>query len=93
MTKYEIFYRKKNDNRAPEKVNLDLDYRKVGVVIAENLRNVEQIIFSKPEVIQGSGTESRRMQVGDVIIQHWPTKQAFIYTATGHWAGVMLLKY
>ena len=90
--RFEVYYRNVTDGRAPEHVDLGLEYVKGSTLEAVNRRDVEYKLFN--QLAKGSALAggTRALKVGDILIEHGPTKQTLIYTANGAWAQVKLVK-
>lgn len=91
MRKFEVYFRRVADNKAPEYVNLSQEYRKGGNIVADNIRRVEHVLATTPEITSNFTGDTRKIQIGDVVVEHG-TKNAFIYTVIGAWALVKLIK-
>ena len=90
--RFEVYYRKVTDGRAPEHVDLSQEYTKGSTLEAINRRAVEQKLFKQfaDGSLLAGGT--RALAIGDVLIEYGSTKQSLIYTLTGAWAQVKLVK-
>jgi len=86
--KYDVWYRQVTDGRAPQFVDLQAEYRKGGVINADSRRSVEIQLSRIMEPGSRIAGSRRSIKVGDIIVEHGPTKLALIYTATGAWASV-----
>lgn len=91
MTRYEVYYRKVNDGRAPERVHLSDEYTRGPTVIAENIRNLEHQLAQMTHSEARIAGVTRKIQVGDVVLDKSSVKRVRIYTATGAWADVQLV--
>jgi hypothetical protein len=89
--KYEVYYRSLDDNRSPEVVILENEYRHVGTIKASSRREVERklllgVAYNK-QVFEG---ETRAIRVGDILLNE--QKEATIFTPMGSWAIVQVIE-
>jgi hypothetical protein len=89
--KYEVYYRKITDGRAPEHVNLGNEYTKGSTLQADHRREAERKLLKLAERESKMAGADRGIRVGDVLIEYGPVKQSIIYTVTGSWALVKLV--
>lgn len=87
--KWEVWYRKVGDGRAPSQVNLVEDYNCAGTFIAASRRLLEGQLAAEPDPNAHAVGAKRRIHVGDVVIDKG-TGAAFIYTPIGAWASVIV---
>ena len=87
--KWEVWYRKIGDGRAPSQVNLVDDYTCAGTFPAESRRLLESLLAAEPDPNAQAAGARRRIHVGDVVIDKG-TGAAFIYTPIGAWASVIV---
>lgn len=81
--KYDIWFRRHTDGRAPEYVALDSEYRKTGAVESVGRSGIVRAVLDKKDQL---GDEARALRVGDVAVDE--EGQAWIYTIYGQWAQV-----
>lgn len=86
--KFEIWYRRVSDGRAPQFVNLQSEYLKGGVLRADSRREVEIKLAGTLDTTARIAGSRRGVKVGDVLIEHGVVTLILIYTATGAWAQV-----
>jgi hypothetical protein len=89
--KFDVYYRKITDGRAPEHVDLRAEYTKGGTVNADNRRGAEYALLQLAASDSKLAGSTRGIKVGDVLVEHGPVKQNLIYTVTGAWALVKLV--
>lgn len=89
--KFEIYYRKTRDGRAPEHVCLAKEYSKGGTLTSINRRQLQIKVIQMIRENHRDANSLREISIGDVLIEHGPVRQNLIYTFTGAWALVKLV--
>jgi hypothetical protein len=87
MGKFEVWFKKEFDGRAPDAAFLDLDYDWAGELEAASVKDLQrQVAVTKPEDSK-LDARHRALRTGDVV--HAPDDSYWILTPVGLWASVV----
>lgn len=93
MLRFEIWYKRVINGRAPEYVNLEQDYNFAGILVGKHKRDIEIQLSNNIALVSKSVGKPRAIQVGDVLADMTTIPfQYYIYTPLGSWSLVKVLK-